>query len=308
MSSLIAVNTAAAGGFLRLLPTPRILSELRGAWFVSPAMLLIGFVLIAPTIYGAYFSLFDIKHLQATKFILFENYEYLFTDPTFVEVLVRSFVFAVFSVGLTMIIGLAAATWVNRLKGVLALTVQILIVLPWVISHVVGALLYKWVFVIDIGFGRYWLDQLGFHNYSPLSDPTQAMVALILYSIWRSLGFAMLLLLAGLKSIPADLYEAAHVDGASAWQRFTRITLPMLRTPVLIALVILTVSNLNNVEGPLVVTGGGPAGATNILPLDLYTRAFARFDYATGLALGISMFVANILLAFGYVRLVRRHG
>lgn len=173
-----------------------------------------------------------------------------------------------------------------------------------------GALLFKWVFVIDLGFGRYMMEQLGVQNYSPLADPAQAMVVLIIYSIWRSLGFAMLLLLllAGLKSIPIELYEAAHVDGATAWQRFTRITLPMLKTPVLITLVILTVSNLNNGEGPLVVTGGGPAGATNILPLDLYTRAFARFDCSTGMAMGISMFAANILLALAYVRLVNRDG
>jgi len=150
---------------------------------------------------------------------------------------------------------------------------------------------------------------LGVQNYSPLADPAQAMVVLIIYSIWRSLGFAMLLLLlAGLKSIPIELYEAAHVDGATAWQRFTRINLPMLKTPVHITVAILTVSNLNNVEGPLVVTGGGPAGATNILPLDLYTRAFARFDCSTGMAMGISMFAANILLALAYVRLVNRDG
>jgi multiple sugar transport system permease protein len=309
MTGSLPANPVAPGAIRRPSSILRRLDpEARGAWFVTPAMLLILFILIAPAIYGVYFSLFQIKHLQATDLIWLENYEYLFTDPQFVEVLWRSFIFAVFTVGLTMMIGLAVAVLVNRLTGMLSLVVQILIVLPWVISHVVGALLFKWVFVIDLGFGRYMMEQLGFQNYQPLSEPDQAMVVLVIYSIWRSLGFAMLLLLAGLKSIPADLYEAAHVDGASAWQRFTRITLPMLKTPLLITLVILTVSNLNNVEGPLVVTGGGPAGSTTILPLDLYIRAFARFDYSTGLALGISMFAANILLALGYVSLVKRNG
>jgi ABC-type sugar transport system permease subunit len=302
------ITTAAPGAIRGLFSGRRLNGDWRGAWYVTPAMLLIALVLIAPAIYGVYFSLFDIKHLQANKFIWFKNYEYLFTDPQFPEVVLRSLVFSVFAVGLTIVVGLAAAVWVNRLRGPFALAVQILIVLPWVISHVVGALLYKWVFVIDLGVGRYLMQQMGFRSYEPLSDPNQAMVVLIIYAVWRSLGFAMLLLLAGLKSIPGDLYEAAHVDGASAWQRFTQITLPMLRTPVLITLVVLTVSNLNNVEGPLVVTGGGPAGATNILPFDLYTRAFARFDYSTGMALGISMFVANILFALGYVRLVKPNG
>ena len=283
-------------------------AAMRGPAFVSPAMLLIAFVLIAPAIYGFWFSLHHIKFLQATDFIGFENYRYLYTDPNFVSVIVRTFFFTLFAVGLTMVVGLAVAVWVNRLTGTFALVVQILIVLPWVISHVVGALLYKWVFVNDLGLGRYLMEQLGYYNYDPLSDPTQAMIVLIIYAIWRTLGFAMLLLLAGLKSIPTDLYEAAHMDGATAWQRFRRITLPMLRTPVLITLVILTVANINNVEGPLVVTGGGPAGATNVLAHDLYVRAFAHFDYSTAMALGISMFAANILLAVGYVKLVNRHG
>jgi ABC-type sugar transport system permease subunit len=173
---------------------------------------------------------------------------------------------------------------------------------------VVGALLYKWVVVNDLGLGRYIMEQLGQFGYDPLSDPVQAMIILIIYSVWRHLGFVMLLMLSGLKSIPADLYEAAHVDGANAWQRFVRITLPLLRTPMLIAVVIETVANINNIEGPLVVTGGGPAGSTNVLAHDLYVRAFVSYDYSTALALGISMFIFNIVLAISYVKLVNRNG
>lgn len=279
-----------------------------GFGFVSPAMLLIALVLIAPSIYGAWFSLHRIRFLEATDFIWFENYVFLFTDPHFMPVVVRTMVFTIVSVVLTMVIGLALAVWVNRIKGPLGLVLQITIILPWIISHVVGALLYKWVAVNDLGLGRYVMEQLGQFGYDPLSDPVQAMIVLIIYAVWRHLGFVMLLMLSGLKSIPADLYEAAHVDGANAWQRFVKITLPLLRTPVLIAVVIETVANINNIEGPLVVTGGGPAGSTNVLAHDLYVRAFVSYDYSTALALGISMFVFNIVLAIGYVKLVSRHG
>lgn len=279
-----------------------------GHGYISPAMLLLALILIAPSIYGFYFSLFDIKYLKATNFIGFENYIYLFTDPDFIDVVARSFVFTALAVTLTISVALAVALWINQLSGWFALFMQIIVILPWVVSHVVGALLFRWVFVTDLGLGVYLMENLGFANFQPLGNRVVAMVILILYALWRTLGFAVLLLLSGIKSVPVDLYEAAHVDGASAWQRFVKITLPMLKTPMLITLVILTVSNLNNVEAPLIVTGGGPADATNILPLYLYITAFAKFDFNTAIALGIGMFAANILLAMVYVRLVKRHG
>jgi ABC-type sugar transport system permease subunit len=193
------------------------------------------------------------------------------------------------------------------MRGHFAVLVQILVILPWVISNVVGALLFRWVFVNDIGLGVYLFDQIGI-AFRPLNDPVSAKAVLILFALWRTLGFAVIMLLSGLKSIPSDFYEAAHADGASAWQRFRWVTLPMMRTPLLITLVVLTVSNLNNVEGPLIVTGGAPADATNIVPLFLYTTAFTRFDFNSALALGIGVLLANILLAILYVKLVAKNG
>ena len=279
-----------------------------GYAYVTPAVLLMGFTLVLPALYGFYFSLHNIRFLRATDFIGLENYWYLVTDPDFVGVVMRSIVFTVIAVVVTVALALGVALWINQLTGPFALIVQIVVVLPWVVSHVVGALLFRWVFVNEIGLGIYALESLGIHSFHPGSDPVAAMAVLIAFTCWRTLGFAMLLLLAGLKSIPQDLYEAAHVDGASAMQRLVLITLPMLKTPMLITLVMLTVSNLNNVEGPLIVTGGGPADSTNVLALDLYMRAFAKYDYNSAIAMGIGMFVANILLAVAYTRLVRRHG
>jgi ABC-type sugar transport system permease subunit len=280
---------------------------LRGPGYVTPAMLLIAFVLVAPAIYGFVYSLYEVKYLRPTAFIGLDNYYYLVTDPYLLEIILRSVFFTAIAVSLTIMVALAMAVWVDQLQGWFALVIQIFIIIPWIVSHVVGALLFRWVFVNDLGIGLYLLEQLGIRNFHPLSDPTAAMIVLILYACWRTMGFALLLLLAGIKGIPQELYEAAHVDGASAWQRFVWVTLPMLKTPILITLVMLTVSNLNNVEAPLIVTGGGPADATNILPLDLYMRAFARFDFNSAIALGIGMFIANILLAVAYVRLVRNN-
>jgi ABC-type sugar transport system permease subunit len=289
--------------------------RLRRWWPASPgpaytiiALVLIAFVLIAPAIYGFIYSLYNIVYMVPTKFVGFANYARVFSNPEIGEIVLRSAFFCACAVSVTLAMALAIAVWIDRLNRWFGLFVQIMIMIPWIISHVVGALLFRWVFINDIGYFIYTLERLGIYNVRPLENADVAMVLLIAYACWRTLGFAILMFLAGLKSIPKDLYEAAEVDGASGWQSFRRITLPMLKTPLMITLVMLTVSNLNNVEAPLMVTGGGPAGATNILPLELYMRAFERFDFNIAIPMGISVFVVNILFAVIYVRLVRGNG
>ena len=115
----------------------------------------------------------------------------------------------------------------------------------------------------------------------------------------------VIVLLAGLKSIPSELEEAARIDGASSWQVFRLITLPLLQTPLLLVAVVLTLSNINTVETPLILTGGGPRDATRVLAIDVYERAFAIFDLGSATALALVMFAGNILLVLAYVRLSR---
>ena len=274
-----------------------------GPLFVAPAMVLIFMLLMFPAVYGFYYSLFRIRFLQTSAFIWFGNYVRLFTDPDLGAVVIRTLVFTGASVALTLTVAMLLALWIDRQKGVLAFAAQIVVILPWVISAVVASLLFRWVFVNEIGLGRYLLSLIGV-NFDPLSSATSAMLLLIVVSSWRTVGYGLVLLLAGIKGIPTEYYEAARVDGATGVQIFRLITLPLLKTPLLIATVVLTLSYMNNVETPLVTTAGGPGRATNILPLDLYSRAFAQYDFATAIPLAICMFVGNILLVLGYVRLV----
>ncbi len=266
-------------------------------------MALILLLLMMPAAYGFYYSLFRIRFLQMTEFIGFGNYQRLFSDPDLVPIVLRTLVFTASTVTLTLVVAMLLALWIDRQTGFLAFSAQIVVILPWVISAVVAALLFRWVFVSEIGIGRYLFSLVGVH-FDPLSSATSAMILLIIVSAWRTVGYGLVLLLAGLKGIPTEYFEAARVDGASGVQIFRFITLPMLKTPLLIATVVLTLSYINNVETPLVTTAGGPGQATNILPLDLYSRAFAQYDFATAIPLAICMFVGNILLVLGYVRLV----
>ena len=278
--------------------------DLVGLLYIAPVMLVLLVVLILPALFAVVYSLLELKSVRPIGFAGLENYRDALGNPAIVAVLVRTLFFAVITVALTLAVALAVAVFLDRLTARRATVVQILVILPWVISTIVGALLFRWFFVTDISPGVYLLSQLGIEA-KPLTDPMLSMISLILVAMWRTLGFAVLLLLAGLKAVPGEFYEAATVDGASGWQKFRLITLPMIKTPLTITTVVLTMSNLNNVEAPLVTTGGGPGEATQILPLTIYQQAFTHFDFAGGAALAAVALVLNVGLVFAYLRLAK---
>lgn len=276
-----------------------------GFWLASPALALILLILFFPALYGFYYSLFDIRYLNPGAFVGFANYLDLFRDVELLAIAGRSAMFTFCAVFSTISIAMVLAILLERIRGPFAMAIQIIVMVPWIISVVVGALLFRWVYVSDLGLLVYLANLLNLRWIEPLSHPVTAMILLITVAVWRTLGFAFVLLRSGLIAIPDELYEAALVDGANAWQSFWRITLPMLKTPLLVCLVVLTLSNLNNVENPLITTGGAPGGLTTVLPLELYLRAFAYYDFSSAISMAIGMFLANIVLVLIYVRLVR---
>ena len=273
--------------------------------YIAPAFALLLFVLFSPVIYGFWFTLFRIEYGAPTDFIGLGNYVRLIEDPTLLPTLSRSGVFTAACVVFTIMIAMALAVWINRLPARTAFIVQMVVIVPWIISAVVATLLFRWVFVNDIRVASYLIQLMGFDAVQPLNNPTGAMVLLVAVSVWKRIGYAVLVLLAGLKSIPDDYDEAARIDGANNWQIFRMITLPLLKTPLLLIAIVLTLSTFNTVETPLVMTGGGPGDATRILAMDVYERAFTNYDLGSATALAIVMFAGNILLVMSYVRLAR---
>lgn len=286
------------------LRTRRRGGDLVGLVYVAPVMLVLLVVLILPAGFAIFYSLLKLQSVRPVGFAGLDNYARVFSDPEMIQVLVRTIVFAVVTVIATIAVALAVAAFLDKLTTGRATVVQILVVLPWIISTIVGALLFRWFFVADISPGVFLASLVGI-DAKPLTNPVFAMVTLVLVALWRTLGFAVLILLAGMKAVPAEYYESATVDGANAAQRFRSITLPMLKTPLVITTVVLTMSNLNNVEAPLVTTGGGPGDATQILPLSIYQQAFTRFDFSGGVALASVALALNIGLVFAYLRLAR---
>jgi ABC-type sugar transport system permease subunit len=180
------------------------------------------------------------------------------------------------------------------------------VLIPWVTTQVVSTLVIKWLLDFNIGFIDQALRAVGWQPIRFLSDGNNALLTLIGITIWRAAPYGMVLLLAGLQTIPGELYEAARMDGAGAWQRFTRITLPLVRAPVLIMLVMESMGLVSLVTPILVLTGGGPADATEVISLRLFKEAFTNFNMGIGATVAMLVFVIDIVLSGLYILLLRQ--
>jgi ABC-type sugar transport system permease subunit len=274
---------------------------------VAFAVLLeLGFVIV-PLVIGFWYSLNRVQFFQIRRFTGFENYWRVLTSPLVFNSIVVTLVFSVVSLILTFVIGFALALWLernNRLNGIM----QAIVLIPYMIAMLVGSMLLKWVFSKESGLSDLALGPLGLGNVSILADPNTAMAALVYNAMWRDSAFAMIILLAGLKSIPAHLHMAARVDGASAWYRFVRITLPMMQVPIFIAVVRLFIHLVNTLTYPLILTSGGPGNSTESVVLKMYRLGFNDNVLGQANALAILMFIFNLALVAILLRLFRRAG
>src|SRR5262249_19624767 len=159
------------------------------------------------------------------------------------------------------------------------------LILPWVVSQVLAALLWRWLDSPLIGPIAYLVGRLTDSRVDILGDPATAMGGVIVANVWRTFPFPMVLTLAALQTVPGELYEAARIDGAGRWQSFRFVTLPMIQNTLLIATIILSVHCVNLIELPLVLTGGGPVNATEVLGLRVYREAFVLQNFGYGSAI-----------------------
>jgi ABC-type sugar transport system permease subunit len=279
--------------------------NLHGLIYVMPSVVLLIVLLYGPAVLGLYQSFFDFGGTRSGAFVGLANYQAVLGERGFGQVVWQTTLFVVGSVMCTVVIGLGIAMLIDRQKESVARFLQIGVILPWAISSVVGALLFRWFYMSDLGVFREVFRRLDFIIGDAASSPTGAMIVLIASAAWKKLGFAVILLLSGLKAIPQDYFEAARVDGASAFQRFREITLPLLLGPILICSVVLGISDLNTVELPLIVTGGGPLDSTTTVALSIYKKAFSQYDLQRALTLAVITFIVNIGLVCLYVRSVQ---
>jgi multiple sugar transport system permease protein len=274
---------------------------------ILPSLILILAVVIYPVASGIILSFHEMRLTRpdlGTPFVGLKHYAAMMNDSVFRVALFNTVVWVVLGVTSQFILGLITALALNRPLPGMKLA-RILILLPWIMPSVVAG--HMWALMLDsrLGVINDILVRLGMlTEYKAwFADPNTALPTVLLVSLWNSFPFFTLLLLAGLQGIPDDLYEAASVDGANFWLQFRHITLPLL-TPVIVAVIILRVIGLVNAPDLLIVlTGGGPGNATEVLSLYAFKKAYTEFNFGYAGALSVFMLLLLMLFTVLYVRL-----
>ena len=267
-------------------------------------MALIIFIMIIPLFYAIYYSFFNLDYLVKGRFLGLGNYAYLLKDPEIINSLLRTLVITVSAAAISLICGLIIALWVDRHTGPFAWAIEMIGLVPWVLSMVVGALLWRWLFTSDLGLFDLFIAKIIGRPANILSSVRSSQVLLVLVLAWRTIGYSMIMILAGLKGLSLDLIEAARIDGASTWQVLTRIKLPLIKTPMLVSSIVLTLSNFTNNTVPLVLTSGGPGSATNVITLHLYKMSFTYYQFGRSSALAVLVFAVTLLMVILYIKAV----
>jgi len=277
---------------------PRQLRETVAAWgFLAPSALHLGVFSFAPILFVLYLSVHRWTLVDpARPFVGLANFEGVVHDPL-VWVSLRHTVVYALSVPVSMILSLGAALVLNRQSWAVRLA-RTVFLLPYVSSVVAIALVWEWMYHPDFGLINYLWSSLGLRPVDWLGSPRTALVAVMIVSVWVQLGYQMTVFLAGLQGVPQAYLDAARVDGASAWQRFRRITLPLLRPVTLFVLVTGLIGSFQVFTYMYVLTDGGPLHATDVLVYRIYQTAwqFLQFGYASALSLLL------FLVLFGVTR------
>jgi len=277
--------------------------------FLAPMMLVLLVVAVFPVVYSFWISLFDLRLTRPHRvpFVWFDNYAHVFQDPQFWASVGRTASFTVMSVVAIMLIALLMALLLNEeFRGRRFLSAMLLV--PWAIPYVANGLMWKWIY--DSGYGALngLLYQLDFiDKYMVWLGDTRKTLPLIANAfVWKEVPLATILLLVTMKSIPADLYSAAKVDGADVWRRFLHVTLPALRPGFMLVMIYETMMAVRHFDLFFILTEGGPADASHVVAWEVYVESFRRLSFGTGSALAYIIALVTFLLAFSIIRTMGR--
>lgn len=275
---------------------------------VAPAILALAVTVAYPIGYNAFISLFDWNILDTDApedFVGLGNYAAILADPSFLHSLWITASFTVVAVGIEFVLGLALAMLVNEEIHARRL-VRTLLVAPVMATPIVVGLIFKVLWHAEFGAVNYFLSLVGLGPVHWLSNPSTAFVALAITEIWHNTAFVFLVLLGALQMLPAEPYEAAVVDGATALQRFRFVTLPLLRPAILVALLFRLVFTIRLFDEVWALTRGGPQSATETISILIYKAAFEQFRMGYAAALSILLLLLTAALAFVLIQVLYR--
>jgi multiple sugar transport system permease protein len=275
-----------------------------GIAIIVPTLAILAVFRFLPMVQAFYLSLTDYDLVHPPKFAGLANFASLLQDPLFLKSARVSLTYVLFSVVPVIPLSLALAVMFNRslwLKNVLRSAIFMPVVMPAVVMAVVWTFMYQQDGVVNTILGAFGVEPVPW-----LRSSATSLWAVILIGIWRATPYYMVIFLAGLQAIPADYYDAAEIDGAGRWASFRYITLPLLRPTLLLVIVMNVIVAMKVFAVPLIMTGGGPADSTRVLPLFIYQTAFEFFDMGKAAAMSVFLFIAVMLFSFVQVRLFTR--
>ena len=269
---------------------------------VAPMLAYAAGIAVLPIFFTLWLSLRrQMPIFNISEFVGLENYRFLIEDPRFWNALWNTAYFVVLAVGLELALGLGFAMLLHqrfRGRGI----ARALVLVPWAVPTVVAARFWEWILNADFGVLNYLLGT----RINWLGDPFWAMHAAIVADVWKSTPFVVLLLLAGLQVIPEDLYRAARVDGAGAWQLFRHITLPLLKPVIFLVLLFRSMDAARVFDLIFVLTGGGPANETETLVVYSYKLMYRTLQFGYGSAVAVATFVCIFAMSMLYVMQLRK--
>ncbi|WP_240418804.1 carbohydrate ABC transporter permease [Paenibacillus periandrae] len=282
-----------------------IWSKLRPYLMVLPAMIGIFTFVIYPMLHLIYLSLFKYNLMNKAKstFIGLDNYKEVFLREDFYKALGNTFVYTIGVVALTMIVSLLFAVWLSKQSKFNSI-VQAGLFTPHIISIVSIALVWLWLMEPNLGFLNFVLKALGLPTSQWLQSSKTAMISVIIVSVWHSVGYYTLIIVAALQSIPPSIYEAAELDNAKKFKVFYKITLPLISPQLFFILIIMTIGSFKVFDTVRIMTGGGPNNATSTLVYYIYSFRTTNIGFAS--ATGVVLMAIIGILTFIYFRLLSK--
>lgn len=287
---------------------PGLLTRIRKHWsdylYVAPSLLVMVLVIGYPLVYTIWLGFYkDDPFTGSREWNGLGNYDLLLRSEKFWDITKNTFYWTIFSTFFAFVLGFGAALVIHREffgRGI----VRGLLLIPWVISFVAAAYVWRWLLHSDYGLVsgmmmRWgWIDdQIVF-----LDDTSRVLPSLIVANVWKEFPFVMIMMLAGLQTVPDQLLRAARIDGANSWNQFLHVTVPQVKSVMVITLLLLFVTNLNSFGLPWIMTGGGPANASMIWIVQIYTTAFRNLQFGLASAFSVILFIFMLTIGYFYVR------
>jgi len=275
--------------------------------FLPPALLLFTLFVILPMGEAAWYSFYNWNgYGLPTQWVGTKNYELIFNNGAFRQALINNGLIIVISIIIQIPLALWLATLVtHKIKG--AVVFRLLFFLPFVLADVAAGMIWRFVYDGNFGLVAGVFNALGMEAPFWLADKQVAFYAVLGVIVWKYFGFHMMLFVAGLQSIDKSVLEAADIDGATGWQKFFRVTLPLLGSTVRLSVFFAVVGSLQLFDMIMPLTGGGPSNATQTMVTFLYSFGVMRMQVGFGSAVGVVLFIVCVTLAFGYKRIFMKN-